>query len=63
MKDKAIAVAAQHAGDIENVGILQTLLHTCAYGVLIVFGLHESNGNVGLVIEDIVGAFTFPSGG
>lgn len=53
---KAIAVAGEAEGHIQQLGIVQRLAHACANGVLVVFGLDHRQGNVGLVEQGVVGA-------
>ena len=45
-----------HEGNVERVGIIQGLLHAIADAVVIILGFNEGEGDIRLVIEDIVGA-------
>ena len=54
MKEEAIAVAAEDERNVERLGIAKGLLHSCADGVVVVLGLDDREGNVGLVVEDVV---------
>ncbi len=55
-KHKAIAVAGEAEGHIQQLGVVQRLAHACTHGVLVVFGLDHRQGNVGLVEQGVVGA-------
>ena len=55
MLQEGVAVGAVHEGDIQHFGAIQRLLHAVADGVIIVLRLDEGQGDVGLVIEDVVG--------
>ena len=48
--------------DVEGRGILESLLHAVADGVVVVFGLDEGDGDVRLVVEDVVGALGLAAG-
>ena len=48
-------------GDVERVCLLERLLHIVAGGVNVVLGLDDGNGDVGLVVEDVVGEFGLPA--
>ena len=53
---EAVAVRREHEGDVQGLGILQPLLHAVAPGVGVVLGLDQRDGDVGLIVEDVVGA-------
>lgn len=63
MVDKAVAVGAQCHRDIQNAGVVQRLLQTSADGMAVIFSFDDGNGDVGLVVEDEVGALAFAAGG
>ena len=62
MKDKAVAVGREHKRDIERHGIVESLLHAVADAVVVVLGLDDGDGNIGLVIKDVIGALGFAAG-
>ena len=43
-------------GNIEGAGVFERLLHAVADGVVVVLGLDQGDGDVRLVVEDVVGA-------
>ena len=55
VEDEAVAVGGKHEGDVEGLGVAQSLLHAAAHGVGVVLGFDERDGDVGLVMEDVVG--------
>ena len=55
MEHETIAVGRKHEGNVQRLSIAQSLLHSVADGVGVVLGLDQRNGNVGLVIEDVIG--------
>ena len=59
MEQKTIAIAGEHEGHIQRLGITQGLLHAGANGVLVVLRLNHGDGQVLLVAEDVVGALVF----
>ncbi|MCY1299428.1 hypothetical protein D9M70_489560 [compost metagenome] len=59
MEQKAIAIAGEHEGHIQRLGITQGLLHTGTNRVLVVLRLDHGDGQVGLVIQDEVGTAGF----
>ena len=63
MEEKTIAVAAENAGNIQNAGVVEGLLHTGPHGMFVVFGLNDGNGDIGLVVKNVVGPFAFSPGG
>ncbi len=56
MKHKAVAVGGEYKGNIQRGGVFQRLLHPVAHGMVVVLGLDQGDGNIGLVIEDVIGA-------
>jgi hypothetical protein len=63
MEQKPIPIAAEHAGDVEQLRILQRLLDARPHGVLIVLRLDDGDGDVWLIIKDIVGPLALATGG
>ena len=53
---ETIAFAGEAEGHIEQLGVVQRLAHARAHGVPVVLGLHDRQGNVGLVKQRVVGA-------
>ena len=62
MKDEAVAVAAEDERDFEGFGIAECLLDACSDSVVVVFRLDDGDGDVGLVVENIVSAFLCATG-
>ena len=62
MKDKAVAVGREHKRDIEGDGVVERLLHSGADAVVIVLRLDDGDRDIGLVIEDVIGALGFAAG-
>ena len=56
-----ISIAAKHKGNVEGVRVAQCLLKSRLNRMLVVFGLDDCDRDVGLVVEDVVGAFSFSS--
>ncbi|MNN41588.1 hypothetical protein D3C81_1557160 [compost metagenome] len=56
MEEEAVAVAGEYERHIQRLGITERLLHTGAERVLVVLGLDNRQRQVGLVIQDVVGA-------
>ncbi len=52
---EGVAVGAVGEGNIEDLGVVQRLLHAGADGVVVVLGLDDGERDVGLVEEDVVG--------
>ena len=59
MEDETVTVGGENEGDIEGGSVFETLLHAVADAVVVVLGFDKGDGDVGLVIEDAVGAFGF----
>ncbi len=57
MEYEPIAIRGKHEGDVERLGVFEALLHSIANAVHVVFGLDESDRDIGFVVEDVVGAF------
>ncbi len=62
MGEEGVAVGAEDVGDVESVGVGQSLLHAGAHRVFVVLGLDHGEGEVGLVVEDVVGALLGAAG-
>ena len=56
VENEAVAVGGEYEGDVERFGVVERLLHAVADAVLVVLGLDDREGNVGLVVENVVGA-------
>jgi hypothetical protein len=56
---KAVAVGAVGKWDVEELGVVESLLHAIAKRVRIVFSLNDRNGEIGLVVEQIIDFFCF----
>jgi len=56
MKKEGVAIAAEDKGNVEGFGIAEGLLHSRAYGVVVVLGFDDREGDVGLVIENVIDA-------
>ncbi|MNC76371.1 hypothetical protein D3C75_1280800 [compost metagenome] len=61
MEEEAVAIAGEYERHIQRLGITERLLHTGAERVLVVLGLDNRQRQVGLVIQDVVGAARFAS--
>lgn len=48
---KTVAIAAVNRGDVQYLGVAQGLLDARVYGMGVVFGLDDNNGDIGLAIE------------
>ena len=62
VEQEAVAVGGEDEGDVEGRGVLERLLHAVADGVVVVLGLDEGDGDVRLVVEDVVGALGLAAG-
>ena len=54
---ETVAVGGEHEGYVQRLGIVERLLHAVADAVVVVLGLDDREGDVGLVVQDVVGAF------
>jgi hypothetical protein len=63
VEQEGVAVAAKDKRDVEGLGVRVTerLLDARVDGVVVVLGLDDREGNVRLVVEDVVCAFLFPT--
>ena len=55
VNQEGVTVAADGKRHLECFGVVQALLHAVADGVGVVLGLDDRNGQVGGVVEDVVG--------
>ncbi len=55
--EKGVAIGAVRERHVEDLGVLQRLLHAGTDGVVVVLGLDDGEGEVRLVGEDVVGLF------
>lgn len=62
VEDEAVAVGGEDEGDVEGFGVVEGLLDAGADAAVIVFRLDHRDGDVGFVVEDVVGAFGLASG-
>ena len=53
--EEGVAVAADGKRHVERLGVVQPLLHAVADAVVVVLGLDDGDGQVGGVVEDVVG--------
>jgi len=63
VEQKAVAIAAKHTRDIEDLRVVQGLLNAGADRMFVVLSLYDCNGNVRLIVEDIIGPFFLSSRG
>ena len=63
VEDEAVAVGRKHEGNLQGLRVVQSLLHAVANGVGVVLGFDEGDGDVGLVVEDVVGSLALASAG
>ena len=62
MEDEAVAVRGEDERDVEDLGVLQRLLHAVADRVVVVLRLDDRDRDVGLVVEDVVRELRLPPG-
>src|ERR1019366_10159432 len=62
MENKAIAIGRKHEWDVEGHRVVERLLHSVADAMVIVLRLDDGNGNIGLVIKDVIGALGSATG-
>ena len=60
MKHEAVAVGGKHEGNIQRLGVIQRLLHAVADAMGVALRLDQRDGDVGLVVKDVIGPFAFP---
>lgn len=60
---KAIAVAAEHGGYVQDGGVIQTLLYAGHDRVLVVLGLNDSDRDIRFVIKDVIRPLALATGG
>ena len=63
VEDKAVAIRRKYEGNLQRLRVVQSLLHAVADGVGVVLRLDEGDGDVGLVVEDVVGPLALASAG
>ena len=56
VKYETVAIGGKHEGDVQRFGVVERLLHAVADAVRIVLGFDDREGDVGLVVQDVVGA-------
>ena len=61
VEDEAVAIGRKHEGNLQGLRVVQSLLHAVADGVGVVLCLDQGDGDVGLVIEDVVGPLALAS--
>ena len=54
MKQKAITVRAEDERHLHQLGIIESLLHASADGVIVVLGFDHGNRNIGFVEQHII---------
>jgi hypothetical protein len=59
MKDKAIAVGGKHKRNVKRHRVVERVLHSIADAVIVVLCLNDGDGNIRLVIKDVIGALCF----
>jgi len=62
MEDKTVTIGGEHKRYVEGHRIVESLLHSVADAVIVVLRLDNGDGDIGLVIEDVIGALGFPTG-
>ena len=55
VEHKALAIGGKNKGDMQRLGIVQGLLHAVTHRVNVVLGFNQGNGEIGLVIQDVIG--------
>ena len=55
MEQEAVAVGGEYEGNVQRVGVVEGLLHAVADGMVVVLGFDQCDGQVGLVVEHVVG--------
>ncbi len=61
MKQEGVAIGAEDEGNVERSGVIQSLLHSTADAVVIVFGFDERERHVRFVGQQEVCELPFPS--
>ena len=62
VEEKGVAVGGEDERDVEGRGVLQGLLHAVADAVVVVLCLDQGDGDVRLVVENVVGTLGFAAG-
>ena len=60
MEDEPVAVGGEDERDVEDLGVVQRLLHAVTDGVVVVLRLDDGDRDVGLVVEDVVSELGLP---
>ena len=55
MEQEAVAVGGEYEGNVQGVGVVEGLLHAVADGMVVVLGFDQCDGQVGLVVQHVVG--------
>ena len=61
VEQKSVAIAAEHEGHLQHLGITKALLHTITKRVFIVLGLDDRDWHVGSMKQDIVSTLVLGS--
>ena len=61
VEDEAVAIGRKHEWNIQGLRVVQSLLHAVADGVGVVLCLDQGDGDVGLVMEDVIGPLALAS--
>ena len=56
MHQKTVAIRAEYERDVEHFRIMQSLLHAIAKVVFVVLGFDDGNRDIGLVVQNVIGA-------
>lgn len=59
---EAIAVAAEHRGDVQDSGVIQPLLYACHHRMLVVLGLNDGDRDIGFVVKDVIRPLALATG-
>jgi hypothetical protein len=62
MEDKTVAIGRKRKRDVERYRVVEGLLHPVADAMIVVLCLDDGDGDIGLVIEDVIGAFRLATG-
>ena len=57
--EEGVAVGAEGERHVEDLGVVERLLHAGADGVVVVLGLDDGERDVRLVVEEVVGLLRF----
>lgn len=56
MEDETVSVRCENEGDLQHLGVTESLLHAIADCMPVVLGLYDGNRDVWLQVEHVVGA-------